>query len=224
MASQLTRCLFEGVECAGAFSNATWRMEALAKALHTTGRSHSGTSSVLSGSLVSRMLVAVKTGPHKFAYVQRRELGRTIGWLMLESSQVIPSHPGVTQGNLPPLWSRAQSDWQQRQHVSRHKRRLHSIIRKKVSGATSLVCHRNKRQGQCSRIARVLGTFRPRNKEFLQHTRWNCVAAIGHDFKVLCTNAFISGKKRYIILNLSVAMVPLLEEKSMLHAGRSSIM
>ena len=70
MASQLTRCLFEGVVCAGAFSNTTWRMEALAKVLHTTGRSHSCTSSVLSGSLVSRMFVAVKTGPHEFADVR----------------------------------------------------------------------------------------------------------------------------------------------------------
>ena len=120
----------------------------------------------------------------------------------------------MTEGTQPQLWHWARSDQQQRQHVSWHARRLHNMMRKNVSGATSMACHRNKRQEQCSMIARVLDTFKLRNRKFLQRIRWSCHAAIGHDVKVLCTNDIISGKKRDITLNSSVAMFPRLEEKA----------
>ena len=93
MTSQLTRCLFGCVVCAGPSPNTTWRMWALAKVLHTTCRPLSRTNSVLSGGLVCSIFVAVKTGPHKFACLQRRVLVRTTVWLMLEALQVAQSRP-----------------------------------------------------------------------------------------------------------------------------------
>ena len=84
MASRPMRFFFEWVVCVDALSNTTRRMEALAEVRHTTGRSLSCANSVLSGGLACCMFFAVNIGTHMFAGVQRREVGRTIAWRMLE--------------------------------------------------------------------------------------------------------------------------------------------
>ena len=84
MASRPMRVSLEWVVCVDTLSNSTWRTEALTEVRHTIGGSLSCANSVLPGGLACCMFFAVNIVIHMVTGVQRREVGRTIAWRMLE--------------------------------------------------------------------------------------------------------------------------------------------